>query len=142
MNTDEVDYRDVELRMFQHMLADDMSEHPVTPEREQEIAALVAKPVSCSSSGSTTLGDSVAHASHQATKISLAFHELEKEREYQQRAHMYRLLKAGYTVKDNIFKEPAAEPVRPNPRNKKPEVLTQEQQRRLDRIKKTLKKRK
>jgi len=124
------------------ILADDMSEHPVTPEQEQEIVDLVAKPTNCSSSESKTLDDSVDQnqiGPSVLTKIRLDF---EREREYQQRAHMYRLLKAGYTVKDNIFKEPAAEPVRPNPRNKKQEVLTQEQQRRLDRIKKTLKKKK
>ena len=140
---DEVDYRDVELRMFQHVLADDMP-----PEQEQEIAALVGEKTNSISEpidydkeptredvhvDQNQVGPSV------LTKIRLDF---EREREYQQRAHMYRLLKAGYTVKDNIFKEPAAEPVRPNPRNKKQEVLTQEQQRRLDRIKKTLKKRK
>ncbi len=142
MGTDEVDYRDVELRMFQHVLADDMSEHSVTPEREQEIAALVAKPVNCSSSESKTLDDSVDQNQVGLSVLTKIRFDLEREREYQQRAHMYRLLKAGYTVKESIFKEPAAEPVRPNPRNKKPEDLTQEQQRRLDRIKKTLKKRK
>ena len=130
------------IRKGTQMFLDDMSEHSVTPEREQEIAALVAKPVNCSSSESKTLDDSVDQNQVGLSVLTKIRFDLEREREYQQRAHMYRLLKAGYTVKDNIFKEPAAEPVRPNPRNKKPEVLTQEQQRRLDRIKKTLKKRK
>ena len=136
MGTDEVDYRDVELRMFQHVLADDMSEHPVTPEQEQEITDLVTKPANCSIEKHVMLEDP------NQNQLIAAPSRLQMEKELERRRAIYRALIRGYTVKDNIFKEPAAEPVRPNPRNKKPEVLTQEQQRRLDRIKKTLKKRK
>lgn len=140
MGTDEVDYRDVELRMFQHVLADDMS-----PEQEQEIAALVGD--------QQQLGDSVAHSSHQALvtrlqienqlvldpETSLALHA-----ELERRKAIYRALMIGYTVKEDKFDNiPKAQRVLPNPRNKKPqEPLTPEQERRLARIKKTLKKRK
>lgn len=136
MGTDEVDYRDVELRMFQHVLADDMSEHPVTPEQEQEITDLVTKPANCSIEKHVMLEDP------NQNQLIAAPSRLQMEKELERRRAIYRALIRGYTVKDNIFKEPAAEPVKPNPRNKKPEALTQEQQRRLDRIKKTLKKRK
>ena len=133
------------MRETEIILADDMSEHPVTPEQEQEIAALVGD--------QQQLGDSVAHSSHQALvtrlqienqlvldpETSLALHA-----ELERRKAIYRALMIGYTVKEDKFDNiPKAQRVLPNPRNKKPqEPLTPEQERRLARIKKTLKKRK
>lgn len=133
MGTDEVDYRDVELRMFQHVLADDMP-----PEQEQEITDLVTKPANCSIEKHVMLEDP------NQNQLIAAPSRLQMEKELERRKAIYRALMIGYTVKEDKFDNiPKAQRVLPNPRNKKPqEPLTPEQERRLARIKKTLKKRK
>jgi len=100
------------------MFVDDMP-----PEREQEIAALIEGP-------------------NQNQVLIAAPSRLQMERELERRKAIYRALMIGYTVKAEKFKEPEAQRVLPNPRNKKPqEPLTPEQERRLARIKKNLRKR-
>jgi hypothetical protein len=119
------------MREQEIILADDMSEQPVTPEREQEIAALVSKVPNFVHGNKLKL----------SPEASLAL-DAELHAELERRKAIYRALMIGYTVNEKFGNIPKADPVKPNPNKQKPQPqLSPEEQRRYARIKKDLRKR-
>jgi len=117
------------------ILADDMSEHPVTPELEQEIVNLVAKQVNAAIEQRVMIEDP------DQNQLIAAPSRLAMEKELERRKAIYRALLLGYRIEEFKFNQiPKAEPVKPNPNKQKQQPqLSPEEKRRYDRIKKSLK---